>query len=77
MQVVEEYYEHGSLANLFQSGIRLDSDEELQIAHCCVLGLSDLHVRGIMHYVSIVCVNRWCRMSNHRICSSQMMEGLY
>ena len=48
-----EYCHCGSIGAYLRSGNRLKEDELREVVSCCLLGLSYLHNRNVMHRVMI------------------------
>ena len=53
MQIVMEYCHCGSVVADLRSGNRLKEEELREVVSCCLLGLSYLHNRNVMHRVMI------------------------
>ena len=48
-----EYCQYGSLQAYLRNGNRLNEDELREVVSCCLLGLSYLHNRNVMHGVFV------------------------
>ena len=49
-----EYCPYGSLGGYLKKGNQLNEDELREVVSCCLLGLSYLHKRNVIHGVVIV-----------------------
>ena len=66
-----EYCHCGSIAAYLRKGNRLSEEELREVVSCCLLGLSYLHAKKIIHRVWARDVVLTCRTSNRITCSYQ------